>query len=272
MKERKTRYTIKDFLADHAFDLVSVITSVYPVIRWILHFFANVEMTQLEMLLSFLLLMNAIIWLLVYRRRFSYIDFGGYPTKCMRKPYKILRKTIKYRRNPDDTLTLIRSVFIRAKQNGLDRVQDRFLWTGKTAAAYPRPKKGVARIQEEKHIGIWKYFSAVFDEPIREGDTKDVEYRWNKIRDCSSSSPFVSTDTEFPTKELVFDICLGKEYANREIIFEEYRSIESECPISSERDALDEEGRIKWTIERTRRFRYYRARWSWETNDVAEDD
>lgn len=255
------------FLYAHVFDLLFGIPSIVTATEWVKRLVSKSEYTQLEIALSIVVVLNAVIWIFIVR------NYYGYPTTCQKTQYKILSKTVKYQRHPeDDSLSVSRSVDVKSNVNGLDRIKDRYLWTGDSDANLPKRGKNVLSIHPEESIGIWKYYSVNFNQVISKGNNLRVAYKWPKIKNCTSSSPFVSTDTEYDTKKILIDVNLGKEYANKELMLEEYRSIESECPISSTRAQFDEEGRYQWVISRPKRYRYFRVRWTWNVDDQNDEE
>ena len=262
MQENSGKHKHFEFLYEHLLDLLFGIPSLVTILGWIKCVMTKSEYSELDVLLSCIIILNAVTWIIIAR------NYYGYPTTCKKTQYRIISKTIKYKRNSnDDSLTVTRAVEVKSNVNGLDRIKDRFLWTGNSEANLPKRGKNVVSIHPEDSIGIWKYFSVNFNQVISKGDMLSVSYTWKNLKDCRSSSPFVSTDTEYETKNILMEIDLGTEYHNREIIIEEYRSIESECPIHSARVQLDDEGRYKWAINKPKRYRYFRARWTWNIEE-----
>ena len=258
MNEKTNYNKILAFLYAHIFDLLFNIPSIVAAYEWVKKTIIKAEFTTLEILLSSLIFANTLIWILIIR------NYYGYPSLCRKAPYEYVSRTISYVRNPkDDSLNVARFGVVRSKINGLGIIRDRFLWTGDSDAKLPLPGKNVSKILPDESIGIWTYFSVQFKDVISKGKTEYIKYVWPTIQNCSSSSPFVSTDTEYETKDLCIEVTLGKKYANRELKLEVYRSIESECPISSKTVLLDEDGHYKWEIHKPLRYRYFRARWEW---------
>ncbi len=266
MNEHNKKHTIIGFFIEHVFDILFSIPSIIPIIGWIKCFVLKTEFTNMEIVLSIIIVLNTVIWLIIVR------NYYGYPDACRKTQYKTLSKYIEYHRHHDDSLSVSRTINIESNVNGLDRIKDRYLWTGESDAALPKRGQNVSSIHSEESIGIWRYFSINFNQTLNKGNALRIGYKWNKIPNCKTSSPFVSTDTEYETKNIIFDIKLGKEYANRDVILEEFRSIESEVPILSSRCRLDEEGHYRWEINRPIRYRYYRVRWSWIDDDSIEDE
>ncbi len=266
MQEDFRHNKLVSFLIRHMFDILFAIPSIIPVISWIRCLVCKTYFTDLEVLLSIIIVVYTIIWMLIAR------NYYGYPTACRKSLYKTRSKVINYQRRKDYSLCVSRAIEVESNVNGLDRIKDRYLWTGKSDAGMPRKGKNVISIHEEESIGIWKYFSVNFNQILSKGDKMCVSYKWPRLEHCESSSPFVSTDTEYETDHIVFNINLGKEYANHELILESFRSIESECPISSKSTHFDDEGCFSWEIPKPRRYRYFRARWNWALSEQDDDE
>lgn len=180
--------------------------------------------------------------------------------------YTVSRKEITYIRNKDDTLQFSRNMKIKCCNNRLGFILDKYIWTGENASSIKlNPINGITKIEYKNRIGIWNYYVLELSNHIKKGEEREISYKWMNICNCKSSSPFFSTSTDEPTKEIILVLELGEEYANQEIVCEEFRAIESDYPLSIRKDKLDEHGRYRWEISKhkAKRFRYYRIRWSW---------
>lgn len=262
MQNDNNKNKFSDFFLKHVFDILFSIPSIIPFISWIKWIALKHQYTNLEILQGIIIVIITVMWFIIARN----------PKPYQKTQYKTLSKTITYQRHNDNSLSISRTIEIESNVNGLDRIKDRYLWTGKTDSGLPKKVKNVSSIHAEESIGIWKYFSVNFNQTINKGNKICVGYKWKNIPNCISSSPFVSTDTEYETKHILFEVKLGQEYANKEIILEEFRSIESEVPISSICTRLDEEGGYKWELNHPTRHRYFRVRWNWIDDDQCEED
>ena len=108
-----------------------------------------------------------------------------------------------------------------------------------------------------------EFYDIIFDDCILKGETRVINNTFPNIKDCKSSRPFVASSTEDPTKKLIFNINLGREYANKEVVIETFRSNDSCYPINKKEMHFDEEGKLYYTETRPKRFRYYVVSWSW---------
>jgi alpha-L-fucosidase len=114
----------------------------------------------------------------------------------------------------------------------------------------------------EDKPGVWKYFEVIFNKRIKKGETININYKWPTIDDCKSSSPFISTLTDVPTKKLIFKINLGQKYAGNIVYMEERRSIDGDNMLDRNEYSLDHNGCVTIPIS-PHRFRYFIVFWKW---------
>ena len=188
----------------------------------------------------------------------------------MTSNYEVLEKTVTYKRDSSDVLHYSRSMNIRSLSNQLEHIYDKYIWTGSQPTQVKIvPQKGISRIRSMSRIGIWNYFMITFQNHMVRGQTKELLYKWPDIASCKNSSPFFAASTDEPTKKLTLVLELGSEYANQEIVCEEFRAIESDYPISVQENHLNDQGVFTWEIPKVKRFRHYRIRWSWSVGQPA---
>lgn len=228
----------------------------------------SIELSLLDIILLVFFSLQIVFYIIVgLRNRFSYKSYH-YNSLKIKTKYECIKKNIVYQRNDNDVLICKRDLKIKALENNLDSILDKFIWTGKSDAKLPIKKENIQEIREQKNRkGVWKFFDIVFPMPLNKGEVLNFSYEWPAISDCSSSSAFVSTSTEVPTKYLEFEIDLGKEYKNQQIILAEYRALDSNWPLSQEIKNFDGNGKYVWKIDKPKRFRYYIARWDWKEQE-----
>lgn len=159
---------------------------------------------------------------------------------------------------------------IRAKQDMLDEMVDRFIWTGdQKSEVLPKAGKGVASIQERFQAGIWTFYTVMLGRSLRKGEPWELDYSWPVLTNPEHASPFVSMSTEQPTKTVKFVIQLGPTAAGRPVLVEELRAIESIHPLSTTPKEFDSDGRFEHEIP-AKLYRHYRVRWSWGPGEVPE--
>lgn len=246
--------------------LIVLVTGIYAFVsKWVYSYTFSV----LEIVLISIILAQFIIYsIFAIRNMFSYSAYH-YPWLKIRSQYDYLKKIVTYKMDDKDCLHFKREAEIKANVD-LRVLLDKFIWTGSSIAQIPLKGKNVQEIREQKERkGVWKFFDIVLDRQLRRGKSLEISYDWPIISNCSSSSPFVSQSTEEPTKYIRFEIDLGVEYANKEIILEEYRAIDSNAPLNEfEGKKFDNNGRYIWEIKKPKRFRYYIARWNWNKQDT----
>ena len=175
----------------------------------------------------------------------------------------IVVRTKKSKGITTDELDLSREITVQSDIPELDRIKDKYLWTGKSEAKIPIGQNNVRSIQQlEDKPGVWKYFEVIFNRRIQKGDQIELKYKWPNIPDCKTASPFISTLTDVPTKQIVFRINLGSKYAKQSIYVEERRSIDGDNLLKHYEYALNESGSIELTFS-PKRFRYFIVFWKW---------
>jgi len=159
-------------------------------------------------------------------------------------------------------LEFSRKVTVVATSNECDRISERYIWTGNSESSIPKAGKNVQDINQQVHQpGIWNYYDVIFRKLGKHKEI-DLEYKWPTIQNCKSASPFVSTSTDTPTKELIFNIDLGKNYANKDLWLEEHRSIDGSNLLSTKDYQFDDEGKCIIKLH-PKRFRHFQINWKW---------
>ena len=274
--KKNSKPKVLNYLYEHALDVIlgipSLITLYGYIKRIILRFVSSKEVTisTFELILGAFVLSGAMLWLIIFRHYFFPLGYE-YPRSYLGSSYMVEKTTIRYRMDPDDTRSTSKTLEIKSKTNGLERIKQKSLWPSSPSCKTPYGTDGVKDIYPDNTLGIYDHFIVAFKEPVLLGKRRTISYKWPKTHNCSSSKPYVGIDTELPTRIIEFDISLGKEYANKEVIFEVFRSSDSDCPLIIEHSNFDDMGRIKWRPKDVKRFRYYRVRWEWnDGNDGTE--
>ena len=238
--------------------IITIVSSIWSKLELNL-FWLCVFLVIITIIQSFVQLILA-LW-----KKFSFRAYN-YRGKDIKYDYIILNYKINKIENGkmlDYKLECSRELIIQSNKKNLDRILDKYLWTGKNPASIPETGKNIQSIMPlAKKPGIWNFYEILFYKRIDKKEQINIAYKWPEIKDCKSSSPFVSMPTEVPTKKLTFNIDLGSEYANQKLILEEYRSIDSDIVLSKNEYRMDENG--KCTIEiYPKRFRYHIVSWNW---------
>ena len=241
--------------------------------------FLKNNFTIIELILIIALLIQSIlicsffIW-----RNISYRSYH-YPLSSIKPEYEILKKEVYYtvkkeshsevdengnaREIVDYKLDFSNYQTIKCCIQRLERIPCKFLWTGKSKANLPiSTSEQEVRAETEKK-GVWCFYDIVLEKHLFKGDTTQIKNKYPLISDCKSSSPFVSSATDNPTKSLIFHLDLGVEYAHKKVTFETFRSNESSYPLSCKETLLDDEGKLTYIVKKPKRFRSYILRWNW---------
>lgn len=260
------------WIVDNAFDILGFIglQSFITLFSCVYKLINESSWTKLEIVLLIVLTIEIITFIIVYCvKRFAWFSYQ-YPTGMIGTNYIINRKTVHYKRDAQDRLIFSREIEIKSQISDLESIFDKYIWTGKMLADTPYSRNKKCSIREENVVGIWRYFRISLDQHLKKGQTSTISYQWPTIDDCSNSSAFVSADTDIPTKELIFKVDLGVDFAGVEAKLEEFRAIESDCPIHTETIRFGPDGSYVWNVKHIRRFRYYRVRWSWNRSSVIQ--
>lgn len=179
-------------------------------------------------------------------------------------PYEVLKKTLIYEIGDDGVLRFVRRMHIRALRDHVEDYIDRFIWTA-GPTSIPVGNENVTRTERLARAGIWTFFKADFGRSLRRGNEYEFEVRWPPIENWAESSPFVSTSTEEPTHELVFELRLPAG-TGKKVLAETMRGIEALYPFDCQELELDN-GRCTWRINRPPLYTHFRLRWNWQGTD-----
>lgn len=267
---------IKEWILNNILTILTIVVpgvgSIYATIAG--HISGKLTLLDFALILALLIILIT----LAIKTAWNKISFKSYryPWLKIRTAYNyiVTEKTITYKRNANDILRFSRTMKIKCCSNRINYALDKYIWTGiQPNQVEIKPTEGIAHIREKSRIGIWRYIVLELDNHMGKGDKKTLSYEWPDIPQCSKSSPFFSTSTDEPTQKIFLKLELGEEYANQEIICEEFRAIESDYPIYTEKRNLDERGSYTWEISpyKIKRFRHYRIRWSWKKGQPAAE-
>ncbi|MCM1236770.1 MAG: hypothetical protein NC489_42380 [Ruminococcus flavefaciens] len=270
MESQKT----KAWLANN---ILTIMTIIFPTIATGLSIvlgFVTESLNSLDIVLIIIVTIFSVS--IIFKTIWNIVSYKSYhyPWRKIRNNYnyEIIERKITYTRTPKDVLQYSRYMNIKACSNHINYIIDKYFWTGNIPDTINiEPSKGISNIENKSRIGIWRYFMMELDNHINRGDTKEIEYKWPDIEACSQSSPFFSVSTDSPTKKITLSLNLGKEYANQEIVCEEFTAIDADYPIKVQSAQLDDNGIYTWIIQKQKikRFRQYRIRWSWTRGQQA---
>lgn len=264
--KNNTRRNFINFLRDHILDLLLGIPSLVTIVGYIKKLVSiivglDVRFTKLEVLLGAAVLLMTLLWIILLRRRFSFNPYSYHQ-------YKILSIKYVYHRNDDNTYSITKRLKIVSRINGLRSIIQKIPWP-EANAVLPIKYKGINSITPEVTYGIFKYFGVNLPRVLAYGEEADIGYKWLNLPDCRNSYSFASVYTEYPTTSIEIAINLGRDYAGKEVFIEEFRSIDSECPIKTICATFNEKGVFTWKPNNIKRFRYYRVRWNWISDEHA---
>lgn len=215
-----------------------------------------------------ILLVIVIIFLRKKQMRNSYLDYR-YPRKQIRPKYIVEKVVVKYTVEKGSHLNFSNDIQIRALSNTFNRFTKKYFWTGLSSVNIPNHAEcvGVTKITDavtDLSSSPWKTFD-VYINPINKNETCQCFLKWPDIPNCKvGNTSHVSYSTDEPTKEIVFEIKLGKQYAGKTIRYREYQSLGALTPLTGQTGdyKFDNDGFFTITIP-AKRFRYYILDWNW---------
>lgn len=180
--------------------------------------------------------------------------------------YITIHKVVKYKITEKNNKTYLEnSIFrkIKCSSEHLNTIPAKFVWTGNGNPGFKINEQGTITHPTPRKRGIWTFFHVDLQNSMLKGDKKDIELIFDPIANYTSSEPFVSTSTEEPNKEIIFEIDLGTRYAGQAANFEIYRASESHYPIHTKSLQFDYNGQLKYKVPYPKRFRRYAISWNW---------
>ena len=262
--EERKGFIIKalKWLLNNIFSILALIPNIILMCSSVYHYIKkNLNLASLILIIASTVFFASFI-IFKIKQKNSYKSYS-YPRKKIRPRFEVIKKEISYIKTKDDKLIFKRKMHILSKIDSLKTISDRYIWTGKSDVVLPKEGKSIEEIiPHPNKKGVWKFYDIELSRCIDKGEEIEIDYKWPKISNCSSSSPFVSMSTEEPTKLLVFHINLGKEYRGRKVILEEFRSIDGSYLLRTEEHEFDNAGKVNIPVP-PKRFRYYIARWNW---------
>ena len=257
---------IFEWILNNILTLIQFLMPIGAVIYASVNATIRAEFLLIDWILSAIIILQAGVVLFLYLRfRLSYKSYF-YPSSKIKSSFEVLEKVVSYKRDENDTLTFKRKLTIKSKVDNLRSITDKFIWTGESKAQIPHGSLNIEDIRGmPQRKGIWRFYDITLNQCLRKGEKLTIEYFWEPILNCSTSSPFVSTPTEEATRNLKLEISLGPKYKNKPMILEEYRSIDGSTPLETHPVSFDQSGNYIWEVKKPKRFRYFIARWTWES-------
>ncbi|GIH09920.1 hypothetical protein Rhe02_79870 [Rhizocola hellebori] len=206
----------------------------------------------------------AVVSLLMLRRVTDVPPIYNYLYPDIEFPYEVLSRKITYHLR-DGELHYSRTIRVLALRDGQSGYLDRFLWTGPEQVMPLVKGHGVNGITAYDKVGVFRYYRVEFNRALRRGEEYEFEVIWPPVDHWAKSRPFVSTSTDEPTHQLIFDLLLPPGtcrdgHAEGEVM----RATESVLPLQPvEVLPIADDGRVVWTIDEPKLYHHYRLRWFW---------
>lgn len=266
----------KSWLINNFLSIISLISPfITAAILGICRFFEK-NFTLLDIVLLVIIAIQSIFFITFSLwRSISYKSYH-YPTHKIKSEFIVMEKIVNYvveeknitpkgqqKPRKDFILHFSNKREIKCCADHLQTLPGKYLWTGSKDASLPIQRAHMQIKEIEAKKGFWTMYNIVLDDCMLKGDVRTINNAFPDISDCKSSRPFVASSTEEPTKALTFNIDLGKDYSNKSVVVETFRSSDSFYPLTSEKFCFDEDGKFTYTKNKPKRFRYYVISWNW---------
>jgi hypothetical protein len=267
--QEDSKISIRSFIVNNAVGIITLLFSLVGAAGvFLLGLLAQLTILEIILLCLIIAIMIPLASYLIWRRRSCYSYY--YPRAKIKPDYIVNERKISYSVTADG-LHYSRKLTVRSCRNYLNKIIDKFIWTGANQPGIPTAGKNVESVNGSDLIGVWRYFEITLSTPLtKKAKSLEFSYEWPIMSDYQSSSPFASVSTGEPTKKIIVEVRLGDKYAEKNLVLEEFQALEGLLPIDCSSAQFDEHGCYTWEIKRPQRFRYYRIRWNWNVdNDIT---
>lgn len=253
---------LKEWLANNFISIISLFSSLLGTGLIAIWKAISQVITVLDWVLISILLAESVFFIIfAVWRKYSYKSYH-YPSSKIKPTHIIENHEIFYKVTANNQLAYSVIQNIECSSNNLSNIPYKFIWTGKSQANLPKDQLDYHFVKSQ-HKGIWTYYDASLVDCLLKGQKKQIIREFDLIDDCTSSKPYVSVNTDMPTKRIKFSINLGNFVDGVIAKFQEYRSNEGDYPLSS-KDIPIENGKIEFEVPHPQRFRYYKISWNWK--------
>ena len=256
----------KKSIWEYVIGLISISTPIISGAGFIVKLINKTDISWFDIFLIVVILLQfCVIAYVILYRKFSYKAYN-YPVCRKDYNYIVEEKEINYIINKEGKLEYSSVFTIESNDCHLESVFGRFIWTGTSKTSIPACSGDeIKEIVKWERLGIWNHYRIMFHNCVKKGEIVKYKCKWPVIDQPESSSPFVSSDTVVPTKKLIFNLDLGKNYCKAVLHIEEYNSIAEDFPFSHKTVNLDDEGKAQ-VVFKPSRGRNYRLRWTWNNS------
>ena len=193
----------------------------------------------------------------IYRRMFSFRP--SFPP--LRPDFRVKSATIRYEYRAIDRMRYSRKWTLQARRDGLDRLTDKYSWTGTGSVQLSAPLNG-QDVQHRDRRGVWQQYDILFGRQISKGDEIDVEVVWDLEDTLETAVDFFSTSIDKPTDklEMIFRAYQGSRI--EDVLLERCRTLELDQAYWTEARRPDDDRLVRWEIRKPTFGHHYRVSWN----------
>jgi hypothetical protein len=203
---------------------------------------------------------SIIVLFLISRHQKNYKRYSpAYPP--LEFDFEVEELEITYEYQDMQHMTYSKRKKLKALRNGLDRYQDKYLWTGGDNVTL---SSGVAsqKVEKTERKNVWQNYEIRFPNMLNKGDVIDTCPVWTLIDNESKAVPFMSSTIEEPTKHLKIVLRLPKNVKVASVVKEISSGLGAKKPFSSIPDELKNDTVI-WEEPDPKLLYHYELKWQW---------
>lgn len=175
--------------------------------------------------------------------------------------FEVLELEITYEHHEKNKMTYSKRKKLKALRNGLDRYQDKYLWTGKGNVTLKSKDKS-QKVAATDRKNVWQNYEIRFPYMLNEGDIIETCPVWTLIDEENMAVPFMSSSIEEPTKNLKFVLKLPADVKVASVVKEISSGLGARKPFSSVPDELKDSS-VVWIEPEPKLLHHYELKWQW---------
>jgi hypothetical protein len=121
--------------------------------------------------------------------------------------YKVLDKEVTYEYLDDIEIVYSRKFIIQALKSGINRIEQRYHWTGSGPKTIECPIPGV-HYEDTQTKGIWQFGDIRFDKTLDKNDQQIIEIIFKLRDEGRTAKPHLATFVDVPTRKLIQRVVL----------------------------------------------------------------
>jgi len=183
--------------------------------------------------------------------------------KNMDFQYKVLHKEYTYEYMSKSSMKFKKYIKLKALVNNLDRIHDRFCWSGCGDINITVQNKDFIYTPTVRR-GVYQEYDILFDRKLKKGETIDVCVVFDMEDIYGTADPHMSTTISAPTDYLVLRVIVPKQFGVEKAIAEVLPNSDYYNPFETQMiDFVYNEscGEAKWEKQKPSLLHIYSLRW-----------